>query len=206
MRRIPARSAAVRPAVVRPARLCALGVHLHALLGRLLRRPRTHRGVALDFGIRLVRPGRRDLHDLIVLHRPGTGRAVLLRVVLAHQHLLVDVDHLLGGSLPQLDALIQQDDPVAVLADIGEIMGDKEHGLPLLLELIELVVALRLKEDVSHRERLIHDQNLRLDVDRHGEGEPHEHTRGIRLDRLIDIFPDVGKIQNRVDLLRDLLL
>ena len=131
---------------------------------------------------------------------------MLLRVILAHQHLLVDVDHLLGGSLPQLDALIQQDDPVAVLADIGEIMGDKEHGLPLLLELIELVVALRLKEDVSHGEGLIHDQNLRLDVDRHGEGEPHEHTRGIRLDRLIDIFPDVGKIQNRVDLLRDLLL
>ena len=48
-------------------------------------------------------------------------------------------------------------------------MGYEKNGLSSLLEFLELPVAFGLKENVSDRQRLVYDQDLRINVDRNGK-------------------------------------
>ena len=44
-----------------------------------------------------------------------------------------------------------------------------------------------------------------INDDGHGKSQPHKHTAGISLHRLIHIFTDISKFQNRIQLLLNLL-
>ena len=85
-------------------------------------------------------------------------------------------------------------------------MTDKEDRLSLFLEFFKFVVALRLEKHISHGKRLVHDQDLRIDVDGHREGQTHEHTAGIGFHGLVHIVSDVREIQDVLQLFIDLLL
>ena len=84
-------------------------------------------------------------------------------------------------------------------------MADEKYRLALLLELLELVIALCLEEHVADTESLIDDQNLRVDVDGHRERESYEHSARVGLDRLVDKVADVSEgndfLQPGIDLL-----
>ena len=101
--------------------------------------------------------------------------------------------------------MIEQQYPVAVFTDAVQIVTDKQNRLPLLLEFFELPITLCLEENISDRQCLIDNQNLRIDIDRHSKSQPHKHTAGVCLDRLVHKVTDIGKVQNilqsRVDLL-----
>ncbi len=68
--------------------------------------------------------------------------------------------------------------------------------VPFFADLLHAAVALGLEKDIPDRERLINDQDLRLDVDRKRKCQTHEHTARVRLDRLIDEIANLGKIEN----------
>ena len=53
------------------------------------------------------------------------------------------------------------------------VVADEEDGSPLAGDLAHLADALALEADVADREHLVDEQDLRLEVRRDGEGEPH---------------------------------
>ena len=75
-------------------------------------------------------------------------------------------------------------------------MTDEQNRLTLFLEFLKLLIALHLEEYISHGQRFIYNQYLRINVDRHGERQTHEHTGRIRLDRLMDEVSDVRKCKD----------
>ena len=75
-------------------------------------------------------------------------------------------------------------------------MGHHQNRRSLLLQLIHPVIALCLEENIANRERLVHNQNLRIDGDIQSEGKADKHTAGIRLDRLVHEVSDVRKIED----------
>ena len=91
------------------------------------------------------------------------------RVPVAHQASLVDPDR-----------------AAAILAHRGESVRDEEHGLSHLAEIFDSGVALHLKPFVADRQRLVHEQDLGLDVGRDRKGEPRRHAGRIRANRRID--------------------
>ena len=77
-------------------------------------------------------------------------------------------------------------------------MADKDDRLALRLEILELFITFCLEKHVSDRQRLIDNEDLRINVDRHRKRQTHKHTAGIRLARLVYKFADIRKFQNIV--------
>ena len=123
-----------------------------------------------------------------------------------HQKLLIHIDHVLRCSLCQLHALVQQNHTVTVFCNAGQIMADEQNGLTKLFELFKFMITLCLEEHVSHRQSLIYNKDLRVNVDGHGKSQPHKHAAGIGLHRLMDKFSDICKIQYILQTFIDLLL
>ena len=125
-------------------------------------------------------------------------------LILPHQHLLVDIQHLLRRTLAQLLSLFQQDHAVAVFCNARHIVTYEQDRLTLLLKFFEFVIAFRLEEHIADRKCFVHDQDFRLDIDSQRKGQTHEHTGGIGLHRLMYKVPDIGKSQDIVQLGIDL--
>ena len=53
-----------------------------------------------------------------------------------------------------------------------------------------------LEKHVPHGKSLVHNQNLRLNIDCHRKGKAHKHTAGIGLYRLVHIGTDIREFQN----------
>ena len=49
------------------------------------------------------------------------------------------------------------------------------------------------KVDVADRERLVHQENFRVDMNGHGEGQADQHTARIGFDRLVNEIADFGE-------------
>ena len=57
---------------------------------------------------------------------------------------------------------------------------------------------------VADREHLVDEQDLRLEVRRHGEGQPHVHAARVALDRRVEELLDLGERDDLVELAVDL--
>jgi hypothetical protein len=68
---------------------------------------------------------------------------------------------------------------------------DEEDGGAALLNLLDAAQAAVLEDRVADRQRLVYDEDVRLDARGHGEGEPHVHPRRVGLDRLADEVADL---------------
>ena len=75
-------------------------------------------------------------------------------------------------------------------------MAYEDDGLAHLLELFKFMIAFCLEEYISYGQCLINNQDLRININRYGESQTHEHTAGIGLHRLFHIIADICKIQN----------
>ena len=71
-------------------------------------------------------------------------------------------------------------------------------------DVLHLAEALLLELGVADRQHLVDDQDLRLEMRRHGEGEPHVHAARVALDRRVEELLDLGEGDDLVELALDL--
>ena len=84
------------------------------------------------------------------------------------------------------------------------IVAHKQHRPAMPGHILHLAEALLLKLGVADRQHLVDDQNLRLQMRRHREREPHIHAAGIALHRRIEEFLHFGEGDDLVELALDL--
>ena len=70
--------------------------------------------------------------------------------------------------------------------------------------ILHLAEALLLEGGVADGEDLVHDQDLGLEVGRHGEGEAHEHAARVALHRRVEEPTDLAELDDLVELALDL--
>ena len=75
---------------------------------------------------------------------------------------------------------------------------------PPLADVVHLAEALLLEPRVADREHFVDDQDLRLEVRRDREREPHVHAARVVLHRRVDEALDLGEGDDLVELARDL--
>ena len=71
--------------------------------------------------------------------------------------------------------------------DLMESVGAQDGGAAPVPQPLDTIQAPALELAVSHGQDLVHDQDLRLETGRQGEGKPQHHARGVGLDRPIDL-------------------
>ncbi len=82
--------------------------------------------------------------------------------------------------------MVQPHRPVAKGFDIAGGVGDEQNRNSMGAKLMHLTHAALPEVYISHGKRLIHNQNLRIEMNRDSESEPHHHAAGIRLDWLVE--------------------
>ena len=83
-------------------------------------------------------------------------------------------------------------------------VGDEQDGLAAPFELGELIETLQAEPCITDREHLVHQENVGVDVDRHGEPEPHVHAGRVCLDRRVDEVFQLRKFHDLVETVADL--
>ena len=125
---------------------------------------------------------------------PGHGRDA--REVAAH--------HSGAGAFARQPARLQQHGPGTEPLDGLDVVADEEHGPARVRDVAHLAQALPLELGVADGEDLVDEQDLRLEVRRDGERQPHVHAAGVVLDRRVDEPLDLGEGDDLVELARDL--
>ena len=82
------------------------------------------------------------------------------------------------------------------------VVADEQHRAPLLGHVAHLAQAFALELGVADRQHLVHDQDFRLQVRGHREGQPHVHPAGVALDRGVDELLDFGEGDDLVEFAR----
>lgn len=111
---------------------------------------------------------------------------------IAERPVVVQLGHRRRVAVAHQAPLVDPDRAVAALAHLRQRVGDEEHRLPRLPELLDPHVALPLEPLVAHGERLVHQEDVGLDVGRGREREPRRHAGGVRPDRRVDELLDLG--------------
>ena len=84
------------------------------------------------------------------------------------------------------------------------VVADEQDGPPAPDHVADLAEALPLEDRVADGEHLVDDEDLGLQVGRHGEGQPHVHAAGIVLARGVEELVDAGEVDDLVELAGDL--
>jgi hypothetical protein len=82
-------------------------------------------------------------------------------------------------------AIAEQHGAVAIPLDGADIMRDQNDGLAHLLVAGEFAEAFGLEVGVADRQDFVHEQDLAIGMDGHGEGQPDLHAGGIILYLLV---------------------
>jgi hypothetical protein len=101
-------------------------------------------------------------------------------------------------------ALADVDDPVAHCLDAEHVVRDEQDRRLALLQVLHEVDALALEGQIADRQHLVQQQDVRLQVSRDREGQPHVHAAGVPLHRCADEVADLGEGDDGVELARDL--
>src|SRR5204863_2806656 len=95
---------------------------------------------------------------------------------------------------------------VAQVPDGLEGVRHDDDCLTARTELVELLEALLLELGIPYGEHLVDQQDVWVDVDRHGETQPHVHARRVVLHRRVDEVLEAGERDDLVESLVELLL
>ena len=74
-----------------------------------------------------------------------------------------------------------------------DVMAHEDDCFALFLKLLDAPNAPVLKDRVAHRQSLVHQQQVRVDVNGGGERQADKHAARVRLHGLIDEVADLGK-------------
>jgi hypothetical protein len=112
---------------------------------------------------------------------------------IAHGPPVIQLGHAGRVAVAHQPPLVDPDRPAAVLAHGRERVRHQKDGLARRPEFLHPRVALHLEPLVADRQRLVHEQDVRLDVGRDREGEPRRHARRVgpngRVDELLQLRP-----------------
>src|SRR5581483_441500 len=118
----------------------------------------------------------------------------------------IAADDCLGIALGRELALLEQDPRAAETANGLHVVAHEQDGAPFARNLRHAAEAPLLELGISDGEHLVDDQDLRLQVRRHGEREPHVHPRGVPLHRSVDVLPHPCELDDLVELASNLRL
>src|SRR5581483_5653 len=90
-------------------------------------------------------------------------------------------------------AVVQPYCTVANRLHIADCVRNENNGHTSRTQLVNLSHTSLPKVDVTDRERFVHQQDLRVHVDRYGERQTHRHAARVSLDGLIDEFTDFSE-------------
>src|SRR5687768_247588 len=88
---------------------------------------------------------------------------------------------------------IEQHDARADGLDHAHLVADEHDRRAARLHLADAQEALMLEDGIANGKRFVHEEDVRIDVDRGGKRQPHEHPARIELDRLVDELADGGE-------------
>src|SRR6476659_1468544 len=106
--------------------------------------------------------------------------------------------------IPTHLTLVKKDDSVAEPCDGRHVMAHKEDRATLLCHTLHFAQAFLLECDVSYRQYLINDEDVRLEMGCHRKCQSQIHPAGIMLDWSVDELLDVGKVHDFIKLSGDL--
>ena len=121
-----------------------------------------------------------------------------------HQPLILPRHHLRPALEQELAAIDEHGARVHSCTIVCAAWLTNRMVPPSLLDLLDAREALALERLVADRQRLVDHQDVGVDVDGGGEGEPHVHAARVGLDRLVDEVADVGEAGDGVEALVDL--
>ena len=96
-------------------------------------------------------------------------------------------------------AALEQHRAVAEARDRAHVVRDEQDRPALVLEALELLVALLLERGVADGEHLVDQQHVGLDLDRGREREPDVHARGVVLELEVLELLELGELEDRAD-------
>ena len=139
---------------------------------------------------------------------PGArfGRAFQHQVcgILLHHGRQVFGHHAIGFADFAHAAVIQPQGAVADGLHVGDGVRDEQDGDAARAQFVDLAHAALAEIDVADGQRFVHQQDLGIHVDGHGERQPHHHAARIGLHRLVDEIADFGEVLDILVALVDL--
>ena len=119
---------------------------------------------------------------------------------------LVEVvgDHLRRLAVADDVTAVDPDRAVAELRDRGQGVGYENHGPTGVAELLHAPEAASLELGIAHRQHLVHEHDLWLEVRGDGECQTHVHAARVALYRRVDELLDPGELDDLVETLLDL--
>lgn len=95
-------------------------------------------------------------------------------------------------------AVVEADDAVAVFADVGHTVTDKDEGSTAGEKAVDALLTFGGEVGVAHGHNLVDQKNLGLDGGGDAEAEAREHTGGVLVDGGVDEGADVGEVDDVV--------
>ena len=114
-------------------------------------------------------------------------------VVLADHRGQILCHHAVRVALLDHAPVLQPHDLLSQALNIHGAVRHEDDGYSTAVQLVDLAHAALAEVDVADRERFIHEQNVRVEIDCHGESKAHHHAAGIRLYRLADEVAYLGE-------------
>ena len=131
--------------------------------------------------------------------RTVLGLAVEPALLAVDQELLVGRHHLLGRAVAFNATLAQPQRAAAEERHVVHRVRAEKDRSAVVADLANPVDALLLEVAVSHRQRLVHHQDVGVDMGGDREGEAHHHARGVALDRVLDELSELGEGEDVVE-------
>ena len=107
---------------------------------------------------------------------------------LARDAVQVKINRLLGSAIEAKLAMGKHDSAMAEVLNCCQVMGDEQDSTAAPAHIAHFPDALFLERHVAHRQHLIDNQDLGVQVRRHREGKPDVHPAGIILNGSIQKF------------------
>jgi len=76
---------------------------------------------------------------------------------------------------------------------------DEENGLAIAAQPLEPQQALLLKRGIAHCQYFVHEQDVWIDMHRHGEGQPHVHPARVVCNGSVQGVFDAGKVDDGIE-------
>ena len=135
---------------------------------------------------------------------PGAARYDAGAIGVRRLHRAIVRDAVRRRAVEDAGAAVEHQRAPRERRDRLHVVAHEQHRAPGVRDLLHLAEALALELAVADREHFVDDQDLRLEVRRDGEREPHVHAAAVVLHRRVEEALDLGERDDLVELRRDL--